>query len=91
MSAQITEFALEDSYLNPLASAELYAMAGDFDSAFQLLRTLAATSANWMLANYLRSPFLANLHADSRWIELLELAGIAQHQLEDVTFNPKLR
>ncbi len=90
LDQEIAEFAALDSYLNPLAPAELHAQAGNADAAFAVLRKPAQVRARWDFALTLRSPLLQPLHDDPRWLEMLELAGIAPHQLADVEFDPEI-
>ena len=87
---EIAKFAELDSYLNPLAPAELYARAGNNDAAIDWLSRPAQTFARWELASKLRTPLLEPLHDDPRWLDLLEMAGIAPHQLTDVEFDPRI-
>jgi tetratricopeptide (TPR) repeat protein len=86
----IAAFAGLNSYLGPIAVAELYAMSGNDDAAFEWLRKIADVNVSWVLATDLKSPFLAGLGDDPRWVELQEIAGIAPRQLEGLDFDPRI-
>jgi TolB-like protein len=90
LEGEIEAFAALDSYLNPLAPAELHAQAGHLDAAFEALRGPSEAYARWELALLLRSPLLAPLHEDPRWQGMLEIAGIAPQQLAGVEFDPNI-
>jgi TolB-like protein len=90
LDEEIADFAALDSYLNPLAPAELYAQAGNTDAAFEILRESSKKFARWEFALTLRSPLLAPLHKDPRWQEMMEGAGITPHQLASVEFDPQI-
>jgi thioredoxin-like negative regulator of GroEL len=70
--------------------AKLYAMAGRRDEAFAHLDIALQDIQLSRIASVTRSPFLANLHDDPRWMDLLESTGMAPHQLAAIEFNPKL-
>ncbi|NIV18275.1 MAG: tetratricopeptide repeat protein [Woeseiaceae bacterium] len=70
--------------------AALYALAGDNDAAFMSLEELAPSLSAFRLGRTLRDPFLENLKDDPRWQDWLERAGIAEHQLAAIEFDPRL-
>lgn len=86
----IKEHAQKFGELAADSIAELHAMTGDMNLAFHWLRQYAEQESSFVLAIRTRSPMLGNLHGDPRWQEILELAGIAEHQLAAIEFNPQL-
>ena len=86
--SEIDEFAAGD--VEATDSAQLYAVAGAVDKAFDRLHEAADSMTYEALARDLRLPLYRNLHGDPRWLELQEIAGVAPHQLEGLEFNPRL-
>ena len=72
----------------PSDIAEVYAWAGDLDSAFTWLEKQYADSGN--LNGIAQDPFMRNLHDDPRWQALLEKSGQSADQLAAIEFNVKL-
>jgi TolB-like protein len=70
--------------------AELYALSGNFDMAFETLDVFLGAQIKSNSALALRNPLFRNLEGDPRWDAWLERAGIAPHQLADIQFNPRL-
>ena len=79
---------IERTAVGYLEHAELHALNGEADQAFDSLRQHMAN--HYSAAGSTRSPFLKNLHDDPRWDALLTEIGVAPHQLAEINFNPKL-
>ena len=90
VSREIEE--LESAGVSRTQLAEVAAMSGDTETAFRLLaeasrEDTSQVSFSW---RYVNSQFFRNLHGDPRWLEIEERAGLADHQLEKINFNPRL-
>jgi TolB-like protein/DNA-binding winged helix-turn-helix (wHTH) protein/Tfp pilus assembly protein PilF len=73
----------------PTAVAQVEAVAGNLDAAFEWLdRHLVQPT--WMRGVNYRSDFFENLHADPRWERYLERLGLSERQRRQIDFNPTL-
>ncbi len=70
----------------PYQVATAMAWTGDVDGAFEWLER-AQQSGDYMLGDAHIDPALNGLHADPRWVPLLESMGVSQAQLERITFE----
>jgi TolB-like protein/tetratricopeptide (TPR) repeat protein len=68
--------------------AGLFAMAGNADRAFAALARSQAEFEPWKFADLLGEPLLAKLKDDPRWLEALEVAGIAPWQVAELNYQP---
>ncbi|MGI9263828.1 MAG: tetratricopeptide repeat protein [Gammaproteobacteria bacterium] len=90
VSRQLEE--LERTDAARIRLAEVAAVSGDIEAAFRLLgqdarEDTSRVSFGWRFVN---SNFFENLHGDPRWAEIEEQAGLAEHQLTEIRFNPRL-
>ena len=70
----------------PYLVATALAWAGDLDGAFEWLNK-SQQAGDFMIRNVHIDPALAGLHADSRWVPLLESMGVSPAQLERISFE----
>lgn len=70
----------------PYQVATAMAWTGDVDGAFEWLER-AQQAGDYMLGDAHIDPALNGLHADPRWVPLLESMGVSQAQLERITFE----
>ncbi len=87
---EIDNFAREFGARIPFEVAQLYAMNGNVDTAFNSLQQATQQTPRMEIALHTLSPFLSGLHDDPRWQEILEIAGVADHQLAAIEFDPQL-
>ena len=69
-----------------LAIAEIYAMSGDFDSAFEALEHLVSVNPREALTVH-QSALLRALHDDPRWQAFLEKTGTTREALSRLWFD----
>lgn len=67
--------------------ADVHAYRGDLDQAFAYLEQELETSGSGVFREVLVDPLLDNLHADPRWLSLLERLGRSPEQLAAVEFD----
>jgi TolB-like protein len=83
---------LESSNASKVPLAEVAAVFGDTETAFRLLGQAASldpteVSFGW---RYVNSNFFDNLHGDPRWAEIERRAGLADDQLAEIRFDPRI-
>ena len=84
--------ALRENYSTtaPDFIASIFALTGDFDSAFAALEPVAAMHPRFS-AEIWPWPLLNNLHDDPRWTEFREKIGHSEETIEALQFNVVLQ
>ena len=71
---------------DPVGLAEIYALTGDHDAAFEALDHALELKPNQQMLTYQR-PLLRNLHDDPRWAEFREKTGTSEEALARLAFD----